>query len=73
MLRGFVCPQIKDPSAYELRCLAEDALEGVDSGAEPKPEKFIELVFGPEIVELEGFMGQIKVLSYDNCVVITVP
>lgn len=53
--------QIKDPLAAELQDLAEEALAGVDSGAEPKPEKYIELVFGQEIVELEGFMAEIKV------------
>lgn len=53
--------QIKDPLAAELQDLAEEALDGVDTGSEPKPEKYIELVFGPEIVELEGFMTEIKV------------
>ncbi|CAM9937611.1 unnamed protein product, partial [Hapterophycus canaliculatus] len=57
---GDVIQGIKDPLAAELRDLAEEALDGVDSGAEPKPEKYIELVFGPEIVELEGFMEEIK-------------
>lgn len=53
--------QIKDPLAAELRDLAEEAIDGVDTGAEPKPEKYVELVFGHEIVELDGFMAEIKV------------
>ena len=53
--------QIKDPLANELRDLAEEAIDGVDHGAEPSPEKYVELVFGPEIVELDGFMDEIKV------------
>lgn len=47
--------------ANELRDLAEEALDRVEHGAEPSPEKYIELVFGPEIVELEGFVDEIKV------------
>lgn len=53
--------QIKDPAAEELRMLAEEALAGVEDGGDPKPEKYIELVFGPEIVKLDVFVGQIKV------------
>lgn len=53
--------QIKDPAAEELRHLAVEALNGVDYGEEAKPEKYIELVFGAEIVELKGFMSEIKV------------
>lgn len=54
-------PQIKDPSVDALRDLAVEAIAGVDHGEEPKPEKFVELVYGPEVLELEEFMGQIKV------------
>lgn len=54
-------PQIKDPAVDALRDLAVEAIAGIDHGAEPKPEKFVELVYGPEVVELEGFMNQIKV------------
>ncbi|CAM9946560.1 unnamed protein product [Ectocarpus sp. 12 AP-2014] len=57
---GDVIQGIKDPLAAELQDLAEEAINGVDTGAEPKPEKYIELVFGQEIVELEGFMEEIK-------------
>jgi len=53
--------QIKDPLAAELQDLAEEAIDGVDHGAAPKPEKYLELVFGPEIVELDGFVEEIKV------------
>ncbi|CAM9230963.1 unnamed protein product, partial [Laminaria digitata] len=55
---------IKDPASVELRELALDAMDGVDFGEEAKPEKYIELVFGPEIIELKGFMGEIKVCTY---------
>nr|AGN55416.1 mannitol dehydrogenase [Saccharina japonica] len=51
---------IKDPAADELRDLAVEALDGVDYGEEPKPERYIEFVFGAEIVELKGFVGEIK-------------
>lgn len=61
LCRVFPLRQIKDPLAAELQDLAEEAMNGVDTGAEPKPEKYIELVFGQEIVELEGFMEEIKV------------
>lgn len=56
--------QIKDPAADELRDLAVEALDGVDYGEEPKPERYIEFVFGAEIVELKGFVGEIKVRTY---------
>lgn len=56
--------QIKDPLAAELQDLAEEALAGVEDGAEPKPEKYVELVFGQEIVELDGFMAEIKVCVF---------
>ena len=39
----------------------------MDHGAQPSPEKYIELVFGPEIVELDGFMDEIKV-SAGGCI-----
>lgn len=58
-----VVVQIKDPAAEELRELAEEALEGVEEGEEPRPEKYIEFVFGKEVLGLEGFMGEIKVSS----------
>lgn len=53
-------PQIKDPLAEELRELAEEALAGMDCGQDPNPEKFMELVYGHEVVELEGFMSEVK-------------
>lgn len=57
---GEVILGIKDPAADVLRDLANEALSGVDSGEEPKPEKFMELVYGHEVVELEGFMAEVK-------------
>lgn len=53
--------QIKDPAKDTLRDLAQEAVSGVVDGKEPKPENFMELVFGTEMVELDGFMGQVKV------------
>lgn len=41
--------------------LAFIAVSGVVDGREPTPDEFMELVFGAEILELEGFMGQVKV------------
>ena len=64
--------QIKDPAAEELRYLAEEALDGVDYGEEPQPEKYLELVFGAEIVELKGFVGEIKVCT-ECCVETYIP
>lgn len=61
MMPSAMPSQIKDPAAAELRDLAVEALDGVDYGEEPKPERYIELVFGAEIVELKGFVGEIKV------------
>ena len=43
-----------------LRDLAKEALSDVDCGEEPKPEKFMELVYGHEVVALEGFMAEVK-------------
>lgn len=53
--------QIKDPAAAKLKELAIAALEGVDQGATPKPEEFMELVYGKELVQLQVFMSQVKV------------
>lgn len=55
--------QIKDPAADELRELALHAVKGVERGAVPKPEKFMEFVYGTELVQLEIFMSQVKVRS----------
>lgn len=59
-LNRFNSPQIKDPLADELRELAEEALAGIDCGQDPNPEKFMELVYGHEVVELEEFMTEVK-------------
>ncbi|CAM9340214.1 unnamed protein product, partial [Discosporangium mesarthrocarpum] len=52
---------IKDPAADTLKALALEALEGVAEGTQaPKPEKYMEEVFGSELVALEGFMDTLK-------------
>lgn len=57
---GFPIVGIKDPAAATLQELAFIAVSGVVDGREPTPDEFMELVFGAEILELEGFMGQVK-------------
>lgn len=36
-------------------------MKGVEQGETPKPEKFMELVYGKELVKLTVFTSQVKV------------